>query len=260
VSAPTEPTVSDPPVAKARNQAREAYAQESDKARQDQRILDYLPLVRHIVQKVTASLKQRIDTEDLISAGTIGLVRAARAYRPDKHAEFKTYAYIRVRGAVIDELRSRSFASTKVHRRIRTIREAYQALFAETGAVPDDAQIAARAGLSLQSYYRTVEEARRQHFLSIHGMDEESPCLANLIPAESASPETEAQKREMVRRLTEAIRELPERDRHVILLYYQRDLTMKEVAETLGVTESRVSQVHAGALFRLSMKLQEDAS
>jgi RNA polymerase sigma factor for flagellar operon FliA len=260
VSAPTEPTVSDPPVAKAQSQAREAYAQESDKARQDQRILDYLPLVRHIVQKVTASLRQRIDTEDLISAGTIGLVRAARAYRPDKHAEFKTYAYIRVRGAVIDELRSRSFASTKIHRQIRRIREAYQALLAETGSVPNDDQIAARAGLSLQGYYRTVEEGRRQHFLSIHGMDEESPCLANLIPAESATPEHEAQKREMVRRLTEAIQGLPERDRHVIVLYYQRDLTMKEVAETLGVTESRVSQVHASALFRLSMKLQEDAS
>jgi len=260
VSAPSEPIVSDPPVAKARSQAREAYAQGADKARQDQWILDYLPLVRHIVQKVTSSLRQRVDTEDLISAGTVGLVRAARAYRPDKHAEFKTYAYIRVRGAVIDELRSRSFASTGVHRQIRQVREAYQALLAETGTVPADDQIAARAGLSLQAYYRTVEEARRQHFLSIHGMDEESPCLANLIPAESATPEHEAQKREMVRRLTEAIQALPERDRHVVLLYYQRDLTMKEVAETLGITESRVSQVHASALFRLSMKLQEDAS
>jgi len=260
VSAPTEPTVSDAPVAKAQSQAQAAYAEESAKARQDQRIIDYLPLVRHIVGKVTANLRQRVDTEDLISAGTVGLVRAARAYKPDKHAEFKTYAYIRVRGAVIDELRSRSFASTGVHRQVRKIREAYQGLLAETGHVPDDAQIAARAGLSLRAYYRTVEEARRQHFLSIHGMDEDGPCLANLIPAESASPEHQAQKREMIRRLTCAIQELPDRDRHVILLYYQRDLTMKEVAETLGVTESRVSQVHAGALFRLSMKLQEDAS
>ena len=260
MSAPTEPTVTDAPVERTQSRAQAAYAQGTAKACQDQRILDYLPLVRHIVQKVTANLRQPVDTEDLISAGTVGLVRAARAYRPDKHAEFKTYAYIRVRGAVIDELRSRSFASTGVHRQIRSIREAYQILLAETGCVPDDGQIAARAGLSLQGYYRTVEEARRQHFLSIHGIDEESPCLANLIPAESATPDHEAQKRETIRRLTEAIQELPERDRHVILLYYQRDLTMKEVAETLGVTESRVSQVHAGALFRLSMKLQEDAS
>jgi len=259
VNAPTEPTVSDAPAAKAQSQAREAYAEGAAKARQDQRILDHLPLVRHIVGKVTANLRRPVETEDLISAGTVGLVRAARAYNPDKHAEFKTYAYIRVRGAVIDELRSRSFASTGVHRQIRKIRQAYRALLAETAGVPDDAQIADRAGLSLQAYYRTVEEARRQHFLSIHGLDEESPCLANLIPAESATPEHQAQKREMIRRLTAAIQDLPERDRHVVLLYYQRDLTMKEVAETLGVTESRVSQVHAGALFRLSMKLQEDA-
>lgn len=259
MSAPSEPTVSDRPSAKAQSQARAAYEQESAKARQDQCILDHLPLVHHIVRKVTANLRERVDTEDLISAGTVGLVRAARAYQPDKHAEFKTYAYIRVRGAVIDELRSRSFAPTGVHRKIRKIRQAYQALLADTGQVPEDDQIAARAGLSLQGYYRTVEEARRQHFLSIHGIDEESPCLANLIPAQSATPEHQAQKREMVRRLAAAIQELPDRDRPVILLYYQRDLTMKEVAETLGVTESRVSQVHASALFRLSMKLQEDA-
>jgi RNA polymerase sigma factor for flagellar operon FliA len=221
-------------------------------------IVEYLPLVRHIVQKVTASIGRHADTEDLISAGTVGLVRAARAYRPDKHADFKTYAYIRVRGAVIDELRSRSFASTGVHRQIRRIREAYQALMAETGQPPPDEDLADRAGLSLRGYYRVVEEARRQHFLSIHGLDEEKPCLANLIPADTTSPEHQAEQREIVRRLTDAIQELPDRDRHVIILYYQRDLTMKEVAEALGVTESRVSQVHASALLRLSMRLKGD--
>ncbi len=259
MSAPTEPTVSEAPTAKAQSQAQAAYAQESAKARQDQQIVEYLPLVHHIVQKVTATIRRRVDTDDLVSAGTVGLVRAARAYDPDKHAAFKTYAYIRVRGAVIDELRSQSFAPSGAHRQLRRIREAYEALLAETATPPDDETIAARAGLTLAAYYRTVEEARRQHFLSIHGLGEEQPCLANLIPADTTSPQHQVQKRETLRRLTEAIEELPERDRHVILLYYQRDLTMKEVAEALGVTESRVSQVHAGALFRLSMKLQGDA-
>jgi len=250
-----EPTVTDPPPAQVQSRARAAYAQESAQALQDQRIVDYLPLVHHIVRKVTAHLGRRVDTEDLVSAGTVGLVRAARAYDPDRHAEFKTYAYIRVRGAVIDELRSQSFAPTDIHRQVRRVREAYEAFLAETGRPPDDQELADRAGLPLKGYYRIVQEARRQHFLSIHGLSDDQPCLANLIPAETSSPDRQAQHRETVRRLAQAIQELPERERRVVLLYYERDLTMKEVAEVLGVTESRVSQVHAGALFRLSLRL-----
>lgn len=258
MTAAPDSTPCDTPCAKAQSQAQAAYAQESAKAHQDQQIVNYLPLVRHIVQKVAAHVGNRVDPEDLISAGTLGLVRAARAYKPDRHANFKTYAYIRVRGAVIDELRSRSFASTGVYRQIRQARQAYQTLLAESGQPPTDEAIAERSGLSLKAYFRTLEEARRQHFLSIHGLDDEAPCLANLIPAETSSPDHQAQKAEMIRHLTTAIQELPERDRRVIVLYYQRDLTMKEVADTLGVTESRVSQVHAGALFRLSMQLKGD--
>ena len=238
-----------------RTKAQEAYARESRQASEDQQILQYLPLVRHIVQKVSANLRGQVDAEDLISAGTLGLVRAARAFDPSKHAEFKTYAYIRVHGAVIDELRSRSFASSSVYRQVRRIRDAHQQLTAELGRPPHDDELAGRAGLSLAAYYRTVQEARRQHFLSIHGLTEDDPALASLLQADTASPDREAEKRELVRRLAAAIQELSERDRQVILLYYERDLTMKEVAEVLEVTESRISQVHASALFKLSMKL-----
>ena len=260
MSAPMEPTVTDPPNAHVQSRAQAAYAQESAQALQDRLIVEYIPLVHHIVRKVTAHLGRRVDTDDLVSAGTVGLVRAARAYDPDRHAEFKTYAYIRVRGAVIDELRSRSFASTDVHRQVRRIRQAHAAFLADAGRPPNDQELADRAGLSLQAYYRTVQEARRQHFLSIYGLGDDEPCLANLIPATTTSPDHQAQKRETTRRLAQAIQELPERERRVVLLYYERDLTMKEVAEVLGVTESRVSQVHAGALFRLSMRLGGETS
>lgn len=239
-----------------RTKAQEAYARQSRQAVEDQLIVDHLPLVRHIVQKVVGNLSERQDTDDLISAGTVGLVRAARAYDPSRHTEFKTYAYIRVRGAVIDELRSRSFSSPSIRRHIRRIRDAHRRHLAETGRPPTDQELAERAGLSLQMYYQTVEEARRQHFLSIDGLSDDEPALMNLLPADIASPETEASKRELLRRLTQAIQELPERDRKVVLLYYERDLTMKEVAAVLDVTESRVSQVHASALFKLSMKLR----
>lgn len=240
-----------------RTKATRAYAQQSRQTTEDQWIVDHLPLVRHVVQKVVASLGHHRDEDDLISAGTVGLVKAARAYDPGKHTQFKTYAYIRIRGAVIDELRGRSLASTNVHRLVRKIRQAYQQHLANHGNLPNDEQLAERVGISLQKYYRTLEDARRQHFLSIHGLSDDGPTLGSLIPADGTpSPEREAEQREMVGRMTQAVRELPEQERKVLLLYYDRDLTMKEVAEVLQITESRVSQVHASALFRLSMRLR----
>ncbi|MBS3734266.1 MAG: FliA/WhiG family RNA polymerase sigma factor [Phycisphaerae bacterium] len=233
-----------------------AYAAESRHAQEEKWILDHLPLVRHIVHRIAGHVGNQADIEDLISAGTLGLIKAARAYDPSKDAVFKTYAYIRVRGAVIDELRGRSFAPASVHGQVRRIRQAYEQYAAAHGHPPDDEQLAAEVGISLGQLYRTLEEARRQHFLSIHGLTDDSPELGVFIPPDDApGPEDRAERKEMLERLAEAIRTLPQRDRLVLLLYYERDLTMKETAAVLGVTESRVSQLHAGALFKLSVKL-----
>ncbi|MBM4019093.1 MAG: FliA/WhiG family RNA polymerase sigma factor [Planctomycetes bacterium] len=251
--------VAGPMPAKAlRAKASKAYEAQSREPREQEWILAHLPLVRHVVQRITANLSRPVDAEELIAAGTLGLVRAARAFDPGKHAEFQTYAYIRIRGAILDELRGRSFAPPAVHRDIRRIRQAYQALLAETGSAPEDEALAARAGLPLEKLYQTLQDARRQHFLSIHGLTDEEPALEALLPADdSAAPEPEVERRELLQRLAGAIQDLAPRDRQMLLLYYERDLTMKEVAEVLGVTESRVSQMHAAALFRLSMKLKE---
>jgi RNA polymerase sigma factor for flagellar operon FliA len=260
VNAATRSLPGQVPAKTLRAKAQEAYAKELRDAREEEWILGHLPLVRHVVQKVTANLTRGADLDDLISAGTLGLVKAARAFDPSKHAEFKTYAYIRIRGAVLDELRGRSFAPPAVHRQVRRIREAYAAFLAEHGRTPDDEELAAGAGLAIEKFYETLEDARRQHFLSIHGLSEDRPTLDALLPAdETQSPEPQAERNELLAQLADAIQEMPERDRTLILLYYERDLTMKEVAEVLNVTESRVSQMHAAALFRLSMKLRSDA-
>jgi RNA polymerase sigma factor for flagellar operon FliA len=237
--------------------AKEAYEQEARLARQDQWILQYLPLVRHVVQKVTAHLGRHGDQDDLVSAGTVGLVRAARAYDPGRHAEFKTYAYIRIRGAVIDELRGWSFVPAATWRQFRTIRDSHRAFVEAEGRPPSDEELAARSGLGLDRYYETLEQARQRHFLSIHGLSDDQPAFGNLLPADrSSSPDAEAERKELIARLTRAIQELPDRDRQVILLYYERDLTMKEAAAVLDVTEARISQMHASALFKLSMKMR----
>jgi len=239
------------------SKASAAYAAQSRDAADDQRIVEYLPLVRHVVQKVSASLPRHIDSDDLISAGTLGLVRASRRFDPSKKVDFKTYAYICIRGAVIDELRHRSFVSTNIHHQIRKVRECYQRHVSAHGSPPDDEDLAAQAGMTQEQLYRVLQEARRQHFLSIHGLTEEQPALASLAPAdEGPSPVEQAERRETLEQLAAAIRELPERDRVLLVLYYERDLTMKEIAEVLSVTESRVSQLHASAVFKLSMKMR----
>jgi len=237
--------------------AREAYANESQKAREEERILSHLPMVRHIVNKIAGHLRRNIDLDDLISAGTVGLVKAAHAFDPARHTEFSTYAYIRIQGAVIDELRGRSFIPAESSRSIRKTREAYQTFLAVNGRPPADEELAAQAGITIEKLYKTLEDARRQHFLSIHGLSDDQPALGRLLPAdEESSPGPQAERHELLQCLTRAIQELPERDRTLVILYYDRDLTMREIAETLEVTESRVSQMHASALFRLAMKLR----
>ena len=237
----------------------EAYARQSREALEERWILDHLPLVRHVVGKITAALGYRGDIDDMISAGTLGLVKAARAFDSGRESTFKTYAYIRIRGAVLDELRGRSFVPASIHARVRAIRRAYEHLAADRGGPPSDEALAARAGISRTELYRVLEEARKQHVLSIHGVDEEESALGSFVPPDSTpTPAAEAERREQLTRLAGAIAELPKKDRLVILLYYERDLTMKEAAQVLGITESRVSQIHASALFKLSMKLRTE--
>ncbi len=242
-----------------RAKASKAYALHSRDSIEEKWILDNLALVRHIVQKIVANIKRSADVEDLIAAGTLGLVKAARAFDPTGEAEFGTYAYIRIRGSVLDELRGRCFVPQSVRTQIRRVRQAYQKLLGRNGAPPSDAQLAAELGVSQTQLYRTLEEARKQNFLSIHGLHEEQSVLGTFVPVHNGpSPSEQAERKETLENLAKALGELPERDRIVLLLYYERDLTMKEAAVVLGVTESRISQLHASALFKLSMRMRTE--
>ncbi|MBN1554645.1 MAG: FliA/WhiG family RNA polymerase sigma factor [Phycisphaerae bacterium] len=243
-----------------RAKAMQAYARQSRALLEEKWILDHLPLVKHIVNKVMVHARGKADLEDLISAGTVGLVKAARSFDPTREVEFKTYAYIRIRGAVIDELRRGSFVPSNVHQDLKRIEDVYRRMSARTGRPPGDEQLARAVKMPLEKLYKILQEGRHQHFLSIHGLSEEKAPLQGLVPPDQEpGPDQQAERKEMIEALSSALMELPERDRHVLLLYYERDLTMKETAQVLGVTESRVSQLHASALFKLSMKLGRNA-
>lgn len=238
--------------------ALKAYASHAKQAKADELVIQFLPLVHKIVHQIVSYLHPPLSKEDLVSAGTIGLVKAARDFDPIQQAEFKTYAYIRVRGAVIDELRGWSFAPAGLKKQYENARKTMQEMTEALGHMPSDEELAQRLEMPVEKMYRMFENARARHFISIHGINDESPALGDsLVSPNAAQPDDRMQKQELLERLTHAITQLPERQRRIIILYYTKELTMKKIADVLEVTESRVSQLHAGALFKLSVKLKQ---
>lgn len=253
----TDATAQEMAAAALRAKVNQAYAENGRDLREEKLILDYLPLVRHVVQKIAAQVGPRADIDNLMSAGALGLVKAAKNYDASHDAEFKTYAYIRIRGAVLDELRGESFVPSSIHKQIRMLRQAYQRFTDGTGRPPGDEELAEELGVGVTQMYHTLEEARKQQFLSIHGLSSDQDSSSHLLPVDPGeTPLDQVERGELIERLAAALKELPARDRQMILLYYERDLTMKEIAQVFEITESRVSQLHASALFKLSMKLR----
>lgn len=238
-----------------------AYGTEVHKIRQEELIVQFIPLVHRIVSQVTSYLKPPLSREDLVSAGTIGLVKAARDFDPHKDAEFKTYAYIRIRGAVIDELRQWSFTPPAILRQYEKAQDLANQMIEENGTSPTDEQLAKALEMPVEKLYRMFEVVRARHFLSIHGLDDEAPALGECLAADSESdPAGKFEKEELIQKLSKAIQQLSVRHRRVIVLYYHQELTMKEIAEVLEITESRISQIHASAIFKLSRAMEVTVS
>jgi len=224
----------------------------------DQEILQLLPMVRKIARRAVSYLKPPLSLEDLVSAGTVGLLKAARDFDASHEAEFKTYAYIRIKGAVLDELRRASLLPSGVSRQIRTALEFRRKIAEQTGTPPTDEELAEKLGIPVKELYELFENARAQRFISLDALSEEQPALGDSLPAAPTdAPDRLLEKAELVEGLTKAIQELDERRVQIIVLYYHQHLTMKQIAEVLEITESRVSQLHASALFSLSARLEQ---
>ncbi|MHC4259035.1 MAG: sigma-70 family RNA polymerase sigma factor [Planctomycetota bacterium] len=235
-----------------------AYSSQRTPSVENERISQSLPMVRRIVERVITYLRPPLSFEDLVSAGTVGLIKAARDFDPSHHAEFKTYAYIRIKGAVLDELRNWSFIPAILNKQIRNAFQVSQEISQQTGSAPTDAELAEKLGITVDEVYATFENARAQHFVSIDGCGDDNLPLSNLLATtNTASPEGQAERTELVDELVAAIQQLSERKRQIVLLYYNQHLTMKQIAKLFKITESRVSQLHASALFNLSVKLRQ---
>ena len=235
-----------------------AYSGQKTQSVKNEQIAEFLPMVRKIVYRVVTYLKPPLSFEDLVSAGTVGLVKAARDFDSSYNTEFKTYAYTKIRGAMLDELRGWSFVPANLNKQIRSATQMARQITEQTGTAPTDDELAEKLGVTVDKLYETLGSARARHFVSIDACEEDTPALGGLLTAANTStPEQQLERAELIEKLTEAIQQLTKRQQQIILLYYQQHLTMKQIAEVFEISEPRISQLHASALFNLSVKLRE---
>src|SRR3954468_9666006 len=217
----------------------------------------HLPLVKFVADRIAVKLPASVDRDDLISAGMIGLLDAIDKYDSSRGVMFKTYAEMRVRGAILDSLRDLDWAPRSMRRRAREIEAAYQQIEQHYNRPAKEEEVASQLGLSMQEFQRLLGDLRG---LTVTGLDyeddEDAVTRARQIPADPAqTPLAQYEQSETRERLVTAIDKLPERERQVMALYYLEELNMKEVGAVLGITESRVSQVHTQAIVRLRAAL-----
>ncbi|MCK5771050.1 RNA polymerase sigma factor FliA [Algiphilus sp.] len=218
-------------------------------------VAEHQELVRRIAWHLSARLPDSVEIDDLVQAGQIGLIEAARQYRPDGGASFATFASSRIRGAMLDELRRGDWMPRSVHRNARTIAGAVRTVEARHGRAATEAEVAAELGMPLADYQAMAGDAARGPLLSLEGIaiDDEPPEIPDPDAIDAAEQVTGSAFR---RALAGAIDHLPERERQVMGLYYDEALNLREIGAVLGVTESRVCQIHAQAVVRLRARLQ----
>jgi len=218
-------------------------------------VRQHTDLVKRIAHHLAARLPASVEVDDLIQAGVIGLIEAARNYNGTRGASFETYAGIRIRGAMLDELRQTDWAPRSVHRRERAVSEAIREIEQEMGREARDYEVAEKLKIGLAEYHGIVHDASRCQVLSLdHGGDEGDETFDAMDPGEG--PMQQLQQEEFQRELVQAIGQLPERERLVLSLYYEREMNLREIGAVLNVSESRVCQIHGQALLRLRARLK----
>jgi RNA polymerase sigma factor for flagellar operon FliA len=239
-----------------------AYRIDGDQKARDRLILTYSPLVKYVAGRLSVGLPSHVEEGDLVSYGLLGLINAIERFEIDRDIKFETYAISRIKGAIIDELRSMDWVPRSVRSRAREIERAIGGLENKLKRAPTDEEICAEIGITQDEFHTNLAAIHRS---SVAALDElwtiassggDTVALIDTIEDPQADDPARAfQSVETREALAEAIRRLPERERLVIALYYYEELTLREIGEILGVTESRVSQLHTKAVLRLKVRL-----
>jgi RNA polymerase sigma factor FliA len=232
-------------------------------AEQEKLMIENLPIVRFIARRIHERLPQHVPIEDLYSAGVVGLLDAFSKFDPAKQVQFRSYAQFRIRGAILDNLRTLDWSPRELRRKGRAIEQAIQTLTAQYGRAPHDLEIAAQLRIDLTAYQHLLGELKGLEIGTLHSERSEDSGEEELVYLPNR-PEDDPLFRflhtEMRERLTQAISDLPERERLVMTLYYYEETTMKEIGLILGVVESRISQIHASAVLHLRARLADFAT
>ena len=227
-------------------------------AERDAVLMEHLPTVRYLARRIHERLPQHVELDDLISAGIVGLIDAFSKFDHKKKVQFKSYAQFRIRGAILDSLRTLDWSPRELRRKGRAVEEAIRAVTHRAGRVPQEQEIATEMDLTLAEYQALLGDLKGLEIGSLHmerSEDSGDEELAYIPGSPEEDPLFRCLKGEMKQRLADAIDELPEKERLVLTLYYYEELTMKEIGLTLGVVESRVSQIHSSAVLRLRVAL-----
>jgi RNA polymerase sigma factor for flagellar operon FliA len=239
------------------------YKATGSREARDRLIVHYSPLVKYVAGRVSVGLPQNIEQADLVSYGIFGLIDAIDKFDPERAIKFETYAIARIKGAIIDELRSIDWVPRSVRAKARSVEKAYAKLEASLLRTPTDAEVAAEMGITEQELHNVFNQISfvgliaLDEMLSVGGDRGESTTLGDTIPDKGEGPVAAFEVEEMKQILASAINRLGDREKIVLTLYYYEGLTLAEIGEVLGVTESRVCQIHTKAVLQLRSKMAE---
>ena len=222
------------------------------------RVVDLAPLVRRIAHHMMAALPASVELDDLIQSGMMGLLDAARRYQSTQGAQFETYAVQRIRGAMLDGLRQCDWVPRAVRRSLRRVETMISRLEQKNGRPPSEAELAEALGMGLSEYQRLLHDARGYQIVSYEdfGSDQDDPFVERYSGGSEGDPLKMLEDRRLREALVEGIEELPEREKLVMSLYYEQELNLREIGEVLGVSESRVCQIHTQSIARLRARLR----
>ncbi len=238
-----------------------AYKKTKDPKIRDAFVKQYAPLVKYVAGKVAMGMPHNVEFDDLVGFGIFGLFDAISKFDPEKQVKFKTYAVTRIRGAIFDELRSIDWVPRSVRQKTREIEDAVRRLESSLGRAASDEEIAKELGMGIDELQSHMLKISGTSLLSLNdvwysGEDNDKVAIVDSIEApQSLNPENIIEREEIKKVIIQAINELPDKEKKVLVLYYYEDLTLKEIGKVLEVTESRVSQLHTKAILRLRAKL-----
>ena len=222
----------------------------------------YSPMIKYVANRIAMRLPPHIEVDDLISVGVLGLMDAISKYDSSRGAKFKTYAEFRVRGAILDELRAMDWVPRSIRQKASNVDKVVQSLQAKLSRSPEDEEVAKEMGISLDQFHDTLNETKSIPIFSLEDLGiakesgEQQSLLDCLAGKADADPQTQIRLIELKEIIAKAIDALPEKERLMVSLYYYEELTMKEIGAVLEITESRVSQIHSKAVYRLRTKLK----